>query len=961
MKPKISKMLEPNTALEQLKGLHELIKRMNSVYDLQELLEFVADKTLHLTGGRRGLLLLSDDRERTLRDIAVVRGQEPDSQRLEQALESASSTVIKDVLERGEPRLVMDLPADERYEGLASSDTKEFKRIRSVLAVPLKVDQELVGLIYIDHPERGTFNQNDLYFLSAFANQAAIAINRAREHRRQVEVLTHLNQRKIAELTRLNELSRSVVQVLDLDRVLTKIMNAATEMLNVETGSVLLLDESTCELSFATSVSKGKPVKIPTHLRKDQGIAGWVVSTGQPVCSNDVSQHPRWFGEVETGFATQSLLCVPLQLNGRVLGVLQALNPQKKEGFDEEDVALLTTIAASATIAIENARLFREARQVRRLRALNELALALGETLDLEMILKIGLDRSLDLLGASAGAVSLVDDQSPAQWPRIRVSQELSSNPAQAEQQIGALRELSSLVINTNTDEVLILDETYLKQQPAGRVSGSILKAFGAQLLALAPIKLGNKLKGCLMLINKGRSTYDEEAISFVAGVAHIIGLAIQNALHYLDAEERARQLIRLNDIGLALTSDVSGLDLPFVLRVIIDGVNATLQTERASIFLIDETTQELILHCTNEGDVEIRLPAPWSGSIAGWVATHNKPRIVNHPANDPDYMSQIADEVGYKIHSLLCASIVVEGKVIGVIEALNKKNGQPFHQRDQEELIEFAKWAAVAIHNARLFEQRLQAYQRLADEQKQRRAAEARSAMAAIILDIAHTMNNIVGAIRVWTLDLKDEPLPNSYKTFREGLSEILRNAEEAIELIGKIRDPLEKVAITPTHVDLCLARAVQNCSWPGNIKRREMYDPGLPLVRANDERLISVFYNLLSNAIQALTPRGGDIQIGASYTSTGWVEVKITDNGPGIPPQLQDRIFDPNVSSKEKGLGLGLWLAETFVHQFGGRIDFTSSVSEGTTFIINLQPWSEERDRGKTIRGKTEDDSPS
>jgi len=90
------------------------------------------------------------------------------------------------VLAKGETRLVLDLPSDERYGELASRDTLQFKSVRSVLAVPLKVENRLVGLLYLDHPHKTVFSQDDLDFLNAFANQAALAIHRAREHQRQL-------------------------------------------------------------------------------------------------------------------------------------------------------------------------------------------------------------------------------------------------------------------------------------------------------------------------------------------------------------------------------------------------------------------------------------------------------------------------------------------------------------------------------------------------------------------------------------------------------------------------------------------------------------------------------------------------------------------------------------------------------------------------------------------------------
>ncbi|MBI1882115.1 MAG: sensor histidine kinase, partial [Chloroflexi bacterium] len=107
--------------------------------------------------------------------------------------------------------------------------------------------------------------------------------------------------------------------------------------------------------------------------------------------------------------------------------------------------------------------------------------------------------------------------------------------------------------------------------------------------------------------------------------------------------------------------------------------------------------------------------------------------------------------------------------------------------------------------------------------------------------------------------------------------------------------------------------------------------------------QRLEAVFHNLLTNAIQILTHHGGAIRLMTRSTATGQVEIIVADDGPGIPAELQDRVFDPGVSGKEGGLGLGLWLVETFVHQFDGQIEFTTSSHEGTAFTITLQPMNE------------------
>ncbi|MEM7032704.1 MAG: GAF domain-containing protein, partial [Chloroflexota bacterium] len=870
-----------NTNLDRLNSLYELIGRMHSVYELTDLLEFVADRALNLTGGRRGLLLLDDDREHTLQHIAVVRGADINDKAIERALEFVSTTVIRDVLEQGEPRLVFDFPADTRYGSLNVNQTGIRKAIRSVLAVPLKVETQLVGLIYIDHPKQHVFGQEDLDFLSAFASQAALAINRAREHQRQVD-----------ELTRLNELSRSVVQVLDLDKVLTRIVYEAIRMLNVETGSVLLLDQQTKRLSFNVSVSNGERVDIQASLALGQGLAGWVADQAETVCVNDVSLDERWYGEVEDEFDTRSIICIALQTEDQVLGVLQVLNKKGEHGFTQQDVARLSAFAVSATIAIENARLFEEASEARRLRALNQSALKLSSSLDFDTILNDGLDEALELLKADAGTIGLIDNQTQTDKLLVKVNpiigNEQDINTTFSSDQMEALSQLSSLVLSGEIETALLtllIEDLEHCEYPEARV---LYKA-GVKSIALVPIKVGANVSGTLGLIYNQSHSFNEHETSLLSGLAQIISLAVQNASHYAQMSAKTMQLTYLNEIGASLTGSIEVVQ---VIRVFIDGVNALLQTERASVFLIDEQTNELVLRYSNPDDTHIRLREPWKG-IAGWVAQNDEPALVNDVPNDPRFLHSVADETGFQVHSVVCVPLKIEERVIGVVEALNKMDGGQFTPEHQNLLVDLSHWAAIAIQTARLYESQIQ-------EQKRRVEAEARTAMADLILNMAHTMNNIVGAIRAWTMNLDqaiqrapDKPV----NQISSKVHHIQENAEEAIALIGSIRNPLESLTteLGPTDVNACVSTAVENCWCPDNIILTQAFAPNLPLAWASTEGLEAVFHNLISNAIQALAahPQGGEIQISTSYTQGERIEIVIADDGPGIPMTLQDRIF--------------------------------------------------------------------
>lgn len=924
---------EQNMTVERLKSLYELIGRMNSVYNLQELLEFVMDRALSLTGGHRGLLLLSEDGQPDLNDVAVVQGATLAKKDLERILEFVSATVIDDVLDRGEPRLVSDLHTDARYEGVTSHDTLQYKNIRSVLAVPLKTEDRLVGLIYIDHPRDGIFGQADLDFIHAFANQAAQAIYRAREHQHQIK-----------ELTLLNELSRSVVQVLDLNEVLTSIVTKVTQMLNVESGSVLLLDESGAELIFSTSVSNDNPVKIPTRLQKDQGIAGWVMTHGEPACVNDVTRDSRWFGEVETGFVTHSLLCVPLKTEGRVVGVLEALNKKGGQGFQPGDITLLSAFAASATIAIENARLFQEARQARQLRALNEVAMALSSTLDLNEVLDEGLEQVLTILKADLGVINLIDESTHTDMVTVHLGRNAGSNSNQTDRQTAAINKIIGWMLNRESGEAFIDEPIIIDNHQAEENLKTLnLANAGIKALAVAPVKVSDNITGGVAIINLETRTFTLEEVSLLNGLARIIGLAAQNAIHYLQTQAQTRRLRYLNEIGSALTRS---LDVDQVLKVIIEGVNTLLQTELTSVFLIDETTNELVLRYSTKDDTEIRLPYPWQG-IAGWVAREDKPALVNNTQSDPRHLRQVAKDTGYEAHSILCVPLKVEGQIIGVVEVLNRTGGQQFTHYHQAQLIDLTQWAAIALHNARLYNDRVQAFEHLHTEQQRRIAAETRGAMAAVILDMAHTMNNVVGAIRVWATSLQfaaeDHPR-QPLADFEEVVRKIRQNAEEALELMSTMTGPLESANVAPVNVHTCLNEAIKSSWCPDNIRIIKKYGQNIPPVTANRERLETAFHNLISNSIQAMANQGGKIELHTRQNKNGWVEVIVADNGPGIPPELQTRIFNPGVSGRERGLGIGLWLVETFVSQFNGHIELTQSALNGTTFTVTLQPVAKE-----------------
>jgi signal transduction histidine kinase len=169
-------------------------------------------------------------------------------------------------------------------------------------------------------------------------------------------------ERDLRELRLLYEVGQSLAINLDLSSLLNDIKQRAPRVVGAERCSIFILDEEKHELVLEIT-DQEREFRMPA----DRGIAGWVATHGIPQIVSDVEQDARWYDVIarESEFTNRSLVCVPIRVNDRVIGVMQLLNKRNGETFNDQDVQLLMTLAAQAGIAIENARLYRKLREER--------------------------------------------------------------------------------------------------------------------------------------------------------------------------------------------------------------------------------------------------------------------------------------------------------------------------------------------------------------------------------------------------------------------------------------------------------------------------------------------------------------------------------------------------------------------------------------------------------------------
>ncbi len=227
--------------------------------------------------------------------------------------------------------------------------------VQAALLVALRVAGVPTGVLVIGKgPERPPFQPNDIEFFTLLGSQVATAIENVR--------LFEASRKRAEQLAVLNDISRMLTSVLDLNTVLRLVMQAIKSTIQVEEATLFLIDERTRELEFSITLDQ-QTNKMPFRLMMGQGIAGWVAQHQQAVIVNDTHQDARFYAQIDeqTGFHTRSILCVPLRGREKIIGVLEVLNKQGGP-FTDQDLALLESMATPMAIAVENAHLFEKLR-----------------------------------------------------------------------------------------------------------------------------------------------------------------------------------------------------------------------------------------------------------------------------------------------------------------------------------------------------------------------------------------------------------------------------------------------------------------------------------------------------------------------------------------------------------------------------------------------------------------------
>jgi len=790
-----------------------------------------------------------------------------------------------------------------------------------ILFTPLRnAEGELLGVVSVDDPQDGKIPaQTTIEVLETFAAQAALAIENAQ--------LYNQTQRRISELATLNQIGQALSSTLEADDLLEPIYRHASRIVPVSRFTIALYDEATDEVAFPFIVAGGE--RSTAQALPEEAELIWRLIRAReplmlPVVNGKATEPARLESATEAAPEAQGMwLGVPMMAVNKVVGAIAVQSLEVSRAENEEDLSLLLTIATQAAAALQNAHLYQQIRRFNtelerrvqqrteelaeanrqltlekeRAQALYRITRELGASLDLDRVLNRALDLVSQAIGASHGAILMLDTPSNKMAYRLLLGQ---GRPLTPEERAIPISQDVGLVgwVMQNRKPLILADAP----QDRSWVVAPLVALGEVRSVIAAPLMLGDEVLGILALSDAQANLFNAEHARLVSAAASQVAQAISNAELYRLIREQAERL------GNALRAQqTEASEKASILEGITDGV--VVVNPRGQVILVNRAAEDILNASANRlmgrsvHELGISSSQPRDRAILGlsWIK---------------EWISQPWEQLeGQTLEERYEA----DGRVINVRLSLVQMSGEIL--------------GAVAVFR---------------DITKEVQADRAKTEF---ISTVSHELRTPMTSIKGYTDLLLMGAVGELNEAQNRFLSIIRSNVDRLGSLVGDLLDLSRiesgrmRLEIEPVEIDQVLNQVVSSMRGQFATQRillTAQIPPALPRINGDKKRIIQVLSNLLDNACRYTLP-GGKANVSA-HVEQDEVQIDIADTGIGISEEEQKHIFErffrgdhPLVQEKQ-GTGLGLAIVKSIVEMHGGRVWMQSRLGEGSTFSLAL-----------------------
>jgi signal transduction histidine kinase/CRP-like cAMP-binding protein len=855
-------------------------------------------------------------------------------------------------LEEGRP-----LPLD------VVSDRARLAVLGAPIVVGLRGQRALNGFLAIGPRKGGApYLHEDLRFIESLSDQIALAVERAQA----VDDL----ERRVRVQDVLSQVSRALNFAIDFDTLLELIYAQTMRVIDAPCFYIALRNPNTDELYYVFYNEGDERIAEQEGKRWRMGrdLISEIARTQQTIRTDDyvresLQRDPHTPPDNPN---LEAWMGVPLMADtgGGVLGVMIAATNQPGTAFNDEQQDLFWDIANLAASAIDKLQLFEKTQQrARQLAAINQISNQLASEMgNVDRLLRLITENAVQILDAEAGSLLLVDEDTSDLEFRVVVGgagQELLGTrlPAGTGLAGATVQRGTPIIVNDPSrdsrwfgDIRTGADHEAIPIREDGRDGGSGgdgSDGFRSGAILSVPLLVSGRAIGVLQILNKhDGSIFISEDADLITTFAGQAAIAIENARLFDMTDQQLALRVQELDTMQRIDQELNRtLDLRKVVDITMDWALRKSGGSAGALFIRDRERGELRgvasygyprgtpFYYTGELQVY-----PEDRGVIGRVVRTAQPSLITDVSMDPDYEETLPDCVAQLTVPLFSAN-----RVIGVIILESNEEGE-LDLLDLDFVARLAEHASPAIVNSQLF-------------QELQRANEAKSEFVSFV---AHELKNPMTSMKGYTDLLMKGVVGPVNEQQGDFLRTIYSNVNRMETLVSDLNDltkqqtnnlRLDLMSVNFRNVVLETLRAQQRLIAEKNQELVIEVPETLPLVRGDQNRLIQIMTNFVSNA-NKYTPPGGRIRIRAEASRNVWdpqgvpevIHCYVRDTGIGMSEDDLKRLFTPyfrsdNPKTREQpGTGLGLSITKGLIELHGGRIWVETEPEAGTTFHFTV-----------------------